>query len=138
MANTQSTPKKSFELNGKIKLFSKRLHWFKSNRVFTDVDPYLTPIEFTCRICNTVIKAKFPRFENLTHHFFLDNHASFKKWFNLEGNNKSKLTLDMLDFIKYIVSSYGSFQQIKNPFFEPFLKAKLKDETASYKTIRYL
>ena len=77
MARMRSTPRKGFEFNGKISQFF---------RVFSEVDPYIAPIEFKCRICATTLKAIFPRFENLTHHLMLDDHSSFKTWINFEGN----------------------------------------------------
>lgn len=137
MAKNKKTPKKLFMISHDTKLFTKRLHWFESVRIFNHIDPYQNKIDFKCKICGKKLVAKFPRFENLTHHLWLDNHASFKKWNALEGNKNPELSNEMLDLIKLIVASYSSFVLLKRPQLLNVLKPNIADVITSYKTFRY-
>jgi len=72
-------PKKIFLINNMVKKFSNRLHWFTSQRVFNDTNPYKDTIAFRCKICKKTIEIRFPTLANLSHHLKLDEHSAFKR-----------------------------------------------------------
>ena len=136
-SKTSSTPKKSFSIYGKLKFFTKRLHWYKSERIFTNNNPYLNLIPFTCKICNVTIKIKFPKTENLSHHLFRDKHEDFFTWNKNECRKGCVIAESSFDLIRYIVSTYGSLLQIKNPDFLRIVKPSIRNAITSYYSFRY-
>ena len=123
-------------INGKIKRFTRRHHFFSSKRIFKDfvMDK---KIEFQCKLCPVILSASLRRSENLFHHFFLDNHNSFLTWRLYEENSNSTFSMEILELLKFLVSSYSSFMQAKNEHFANILKPNLKSMVLCYRTFRY-
>jgi len=88
ISSSKKLGKKVFLVNGIIKKFTNSLHWFSSERILRDVDPYKLPVAFTCKCCKMVLKAPFPKFTNLTHHLSLNNHLVYQKWKLLQHADK--------------------------------------------------
>ena len=133
-AKKGSFPKKTFFIDGKIKSYSQRLQFFKSERKLNKIASS-NPIEFHCKFCNASLKATIPSFTNLTKH--LRQHQDFNKWLDLFKKfydiKPTCITKDEYDFVLYIVSSNTAMAQFKNNFFRQILRVDMP----SYNVFRY-
>jgi hypothetical protein len=77
MAAKGEFPKKTFIFNGIKNKFTQMLHFFLSKRIFGKRPDQ--PVEFKCKICDSILNATFPHFTNLNNH--LKIHGSWnRKW----------------------------------------------------------
>jgi len=132
-------PKKIFLINNMVKKFSNRLHWFTSQRVFNDTNPYKDTIAFRCKICKKTIEIRFPTLANLSHHLKLDEHSAFKRWLASQPDHVKggRISDALLSLVKYLVSSYSSIAQTKNKHLLDILRPEIRKEIPCYKVFRY-
>ena len=78
-AHNGEFPKKTFIIEGKQKLFSSALNFFRSQNVFEEL-PRNT-VKFQCKICSVIINVHLNKSSNVYKH--LTNHAETVEWHKL-------------------------------------------------------
>ena len=70
LASINEFPKKLFIFANKRRLYSERLHFFESIRVFNSTleQVKIESVEFKCKICSKNLHAHFGSIQNLSSH----------------------------------------------------------------------
>jgi hypothetical protein len=139
MAKKGEFPNKSFEFNKLEKQYTPRLHFFNSQRKFSQRP--VSHINFTCKLCDRNLQATFPEFNNLNNH--LKTHSEFRdKWlsyFDEFNPQKSKCTILLDDntynLVRFVVSSNTAMTTLENVHLAKLLHEKMK--VPCIRTFRY-
>ena len=112
--------KKLFVFKDTKKLYSERLHFFNSPRIFetTFEEAKKNLIKFDCKICSKSINAYFGSIQNVGTHLLLHEDFILKWLKNFELQNGTKLIdNDTLDLIRAIISANLPLSIIENECF---------------------
>jgi hypothetical protein len=135
LASKGEFPKKLFIFKDGRKLYSERLQFFSSLRVFdfSIKNVKTQTIDFQCKYCNKKLQAHFGAIQNLSSH--LPTHPDFlAKWLSFFEKKTGKKQLDdsTFDLVRAIISVNLPLAVLEN---ENFAKC-LKMELTSVKTFR--
>jgi len=129
--------KKLFIFKDMRKMYSERLHFYESNRIFecSFAEAKKKSITFKCKFCKTIKNVNFGAIQNLTSH--LTGHPDFvSKWLTPfeEQSVKGKKLIedDTFNLVRAFISANLPFAILENEHFALCLKMQL----ASVKTFR--
>ena len=134
---------KKFIIGEKEKYYTPILNFYECTTQFEEKP--LNKISFKCLICaEKILYSKLGRTTNLNRHLKDDHkkHSKLVDWLkkydqfnskNLRAKEKATIDDNMLDLIKYFISSNNSLTELKNKYFRRLMK-KAKIKSPDYRT----
>ena len=119
-------PKRKFIIQNQPKFYTAVLNFYKCDTFFEEKPSKSEKILFTCKDSGCRYNTPFGEFTNLNKHLL--THAETRKWYMLYQENSTEImiTEDMLDFVKFFISTYQSLSVLENDYLYRLLKPSLK------------
>jgi hypothetical protein len=126
LAKNCEFPKRKFIIKNKPKYYTAVLNFFKCETFFEEKQPKSEKILFTCKHSGCRYYTPLGEFTNLNKHLL--THEETRKWYIMyqEHSSEKMITEDMLDFVKFFISSYQSMSVLENDYLYRLLKPSLK------------